>query len=366
MQNPTQVAFAVLLVEDNPADAALVRHLLADADSGQFLVDCTSELASTIDYLAQQSVDVLLLDLRLGDSDGIETFRRVHAFAPDTPTVILTGLRDRTTARTAIREGAQDYLFKDELASALLVRTLRYAIDRKRTEKRLLRAERLSAIGEMVTGLAHESRNALQRSQAALSMLENRLPADGELAELVAHIQAAQDDLHHLYEEVRQYAAPATIARAIARLDAVVQQSWEKVTSVCDARDVQLTQDTHGHDLQCMIDEFAIEQVFRNLFENSLAASPDSAQVRVDWSPAQLGSRAAWRGAVRDGGPGLTDEQRRRLFEPFYTTKTRGTGLGLAIVKRLIEAHGGTIEVGPGGECGTEFIVTLPCRGASA
>ncbi len=74
---------------------------------------------------------------------------------------------------------------------------------------------------------------------------------------------------------------------------------------------------------------------------------------------ADLGGRPALRVAVRDNGPGLTEEQRRRIFEPFYTTKAHGTGLGMAIARRIIEAHGGTIAVGGAGP-GAEFVITLP------
>src|SRR5207253_6562752 len=100
------------------------------------------------------------------------------------------------------------------------------------------------------------------------------------------------------------------------------------------------------------------EQVFRNIFENALAATPGAAEVTVRCAPTSLDGRPAVLVSVRDNGPGLGAEQRRRIFEPFYTTKTKGTGLGMAIAQRIVEAHGGRIGVGPGP--GAEILLTLP------
>ena len=80
----------------------------------------------------------------------------------------------------------------------------------------------------------------------------------------------------------------------------------------------------------------------------------------MQWAECDLAGQPAIRVAVRDNGPGLTADQRKRLFEPFYTTKVQGTGLGMAIASRLVEAHGGTIEAGPAEGPGTTILITLP------
>jgi two-component system, LuxR family, sensor kinase FixL len=105
------------------------------------------------------------------------------------------------------------------------------------------------------------------------------------------------------------------------------------------------------------VDPFRLEQVLRNIFENSLAACRDP--VEVACSPDTLDGEPALRVAVRDNGPGLNAEQRQRIFEPFFTTKTQGTGLGMAIAERIVEAHGGQIGVGTPA-CGAEILITLP------
>lgn len=82
--------------------------------------------------------------------------------------------------------------------------------------------------------------------------------------------------------------------------------------------------------------------------------------VTAEWSPIDLHDRPAIRVALRDNGPGLSSEQRRNLFEPFYTTKTQGTGLGMAIARRIVEAHGGSIVAGGIGGPGAEILIILP------
>ena len=113
-----------------------------------------------------------------------------------------------------------------------------------------------------------------------------------------------------------------------------------------------------------MGDPFRLEQVFRNILDNSLAACADPVAIEIRSAAAEIDGQPALRIIVRDHGPGLSPEQRQRIFEPFFTTKTRGTGLGMPITKRIVEAHGGTIAVGEGGGVGAEIILTLP-RGLS-
>jgi two-component system, LuxR family, sensor kinase FixL len=229
-------------------------------------------------------------------------------------------------------------------------------------QQQALRLERLAAIGQVSAGLAHESRNALQRGQACLERLRWKLQGQPEALDLLARAQQAQHDLVRLYEDVREYAAPVKVEPAPCDLAAVWRQAWAEVLALAPGRDARL-EAAAGECLVCG-DAFRLGQVFRNLFENSLTACPGPVCVTVACGPAELGGGPALRVAVRDNGPGLSEEQRRRVFEPFFTTKVKGTGLGLAIVKRIVEAHGGTVTVGGAPAGGAEIVFTLP-RGTS-
>jgi signal transduction histidine kinase len=226
-------------------------------------------------------------------------------------------------------------------------------------QHRLVQSERLAAIGQMITGLAHESRNAFQRSQACLEMLGLEVQDRPAALDLIQRIQRAQDHLHHLYEEVRFYAAPIHLERVSCRLDGIWRDTWRHLEQIWKAKDIRLVEPQSVPEIFVQADSHALERVFRNLFENAVMASPSGVSVELSVSHCKLGDRLGVEVRVRDHGHGLERATRERIFEPFFTTRTQGTGLGLPITKRLIEAHGGTIEFGWPEE-GAEAIIRFP------
>ncbi|PMB12633.1 hybrid sensor histidine kinase/response regulator [Fischerella thermalis CCMEE 5282] len=131
----------VLLVEDNPGDVRLLREFLWDVTNAQFELMPVERLDRTLKLLNQESFDVILLDLSLPDSQGLETFITLHRQAPAIPIIVLTGLDDENLALRAMQEGAQDYLVKGQVSGDLLVRCMRYAIERQRIEEALRQSE---------------------------------------------------------------------------------------------------------------------------------------------------------------------------------------------------------------------------------
>jgi signal transduction histidine kinase len=246
----------------------------------------------------------------------------------------------------------------DELERRVEERTAALA----EAQKKMLHAERLAAIGEMVAGLAHESRNALQRSDACVERLSWRVQDRPDALDLVGRIRAANDDLRRLFEDVRAYAGPVRLDLDYCDLAEVWRDAWAQLAPGRGSRDVLLCEDTEGVDLEITGDGFRLRQVFANIFDNALAACADPVRITVRCEETSLAGRPAVRVAVSDNGPGLNDEQRQKIFEPFYTTKAQGTGLGMAIAKRIVEAHGGELAVGQRNAPGAEIHVTLPLR----
>ncbi|MBI3779877.1 MAG: PAS domain S-box protein, partial [candidate division NC10 bacterium] len=153
----------ILLIEDNPGDTRLLQEALAEVGETSIDLECVSELSTGLTRLAQGWIDLVLLDLGLPDSQGLETLGRTHGAAPEVPIVVLTGLGDDSVAVHALRRGAQDYLVKGQVESGVLRRTIRYAIERHRMQVALRESEArkgaiLEAALDCIVTMDHEGR----------------------------------------------------------------------------------------------------------------------------------------------------------------------------------------------------------------
>lgn len=155
----------VLLIEDNPGDTRLIRQMLAKVRTASFDLKWADRLSTGLEQLATGGIDVVLLDLSLPDSQELNTFTKVHVKAPTVPIIVLTGLDDETVGVRTMREGAQDYLIKGRVDSNLLVRSIRYAIERQR----LMEEVRSQSIIDELTKL-HNRRGFLTLGQQQLKI----------------------------------------------------------------------------------------------------------------------------------------------------------------------------------------------------
>lgn len=234
--------------------------------------------------------------------------------------------------------------------------------ERLASQERLLQSTRLAAIGEMMTGLAHESRNALQRARAALEMLDLDLEQRPDLQTLSQRATSAIEELQRLYEEVRNYASPIQLERRLCDLREVWEEAWIQVQQVHRDKLITMTSNRQSPVQLVNADCHRMNQVFRNIFENAVAVLPEhGGEVYVTSQVIVEDGMKLLEISIRDNGPGMNEEQRGRIFEPFYTTKTRGTGLGMAIVRRIMESHGGSTSVGHSKQ-GAVILLRLPMK----
>lgn len=140
---------SILLIEDNPGDVALIQNMLGNIRGMPVQMQCAHKLADGLELLQGNTFDLILLDLALPDSQGVETVSKTRSHAPDLPIIVLTGHNDEAVGANAVWAGAQDYLVKGQVSAPLLVRAIRYAISRQRFQS----AIRQQSLVDEVTGL---------------------------------------------------------------------------------------------------------------------------------------------------------------------------------------------------------------------
>jgi len=222
-------------------------------------------------------------------------------------------------------------------------------------------SERLAAIGQMVTGLAHESRNVLQRSHACLEALLQDIEDRPEALKQAHRIQNALDRLHILYEEVRNYAAPINLDREPVDLVRLTSTAWYNLeTRWRDQGTTLAVKCEHPADAMITGVRHRLDQVLTNLLQNAIDAAGQNGAICCTISRSE--DNTSCRMVLEDNGPGISNDRIARVFDPFFTTKTKGTGLGLAITKRIIEAHHGKIQIERSELGGAKMTIDLPAH----
>ena len=206
----TNRSLKVLLVEDDPGDAFLLKTLLPQTEPVQFDLVCATRLTEGLENLSDTAFDIMLLDLSLPDSVGLDTIDKVRTYTLDVPIIVLTGLDDEEIAMQAVQAGAQDYLAKGDLDANMLTRAIRYAVERHRLQTELAQAQRqeeesLKQANDELE-MRVEARTAeLQQANAHLQdEIAERTKAEREREALVNHLMAANQSLEELTQEVRQ------------------------------------------------------------------------------------------------------------------------------------------------------------------
>ena len=201
----------VLLVEDNPADARLVREMLKDAHRPVELTHA-ARLRDALEFLRTTGFNAILLDLNLPDSEGMNTFLRARAEAAHAPIVVLTGLADEEVAARAVREGAQDYLVKAEVDGPLLYRSIRYAVERNASDETIRRSGALyrNLIEGSIQGVLIHVDGIIKLANPALAAMLGFERGDELVGQPVWQYIAPQDrEMAQAYQRARREGRPA-------------------------------------------------------------------------------------------------------------------------------------------------------------
>lgn len=363
MMSEQRDEFNLLLVEDNPGDVLLVREMLHDAPITS-RVQVAGRLDEALSQLAGDHFDVVLLDLSLPDSHGLETLHRMSDVAGQAPIVVLTGLDDRDAAIEAVRSGAQDYLIKGQFGGPLLERAIHYAIERKRIEREERRLMQMK--DDFISLVSHQLRTPLTSAAGFLELI-----CDGK----VADEEIRQDFLERAYGEVQKLVTLVESLLNISRLEAgelpfneeqfdlrdLVTESTQSLESMASSKGITFHHGLPDTAVTVKADRKWLGEVLVNLLTNAIKFSPAQGSVQVLCRTRDSEATVA----VRDEGEGIPEEELAHVFDRFYQAESAakkagvGTGLGLYIAKGIVEAHGGTIGVKSKQDGGSIFFFNL-------
>jgi signal transduction histidine kinase len=362
----------VLLIEDNPGDADLVRLRLTEGKSG-VQVDCVPRLADALVCLEADTPALVLLDLNLPDSHGADTFRRIMQKAPNVPIVILSGQDDEVLATKAVHMGVQDYLIKGDITSKQLERALRYAIERQGLLRALesTRKQQLEFKDQFLSHVSHEFRTPLTCIHQYVTLLLDGLAgplAPNQIDHLKSVLKSTQQ-LHamirDLLEATRADSGKLRIERRCIDIRELAQQAVTMMQPTASEKRVNLELVVDSAISLVYADPDRALEVLVNLIDNALKFTPAAGSVTVKASLVETDPSSVYI-SVTDSGRGIPQEALPRVFERLYQDPNavdgnrNGLGLGLYIAKEIVTLHGGRMWVASETGCGSTFSFTLP------
>jgi two-component system, NtrC family, sensor histidine kinase PilS len=226
-------------------------------------------------------------------------------------------------------------------------------------ESRMRQADRLATVGRMAANIAHEIRNPLASLTGAIEVLTSPLTADDARERLSQIVARESERLNHIIKNFLEYARPAPLALATFDVAAAAEEVLLLLEHRASPGSLKVLRE-FAPSIPWAVDAQQFRQILWNLCLNAVEAMPEGGELRV--SVAARGETLEV--AVSDTGDGIAAGDVAHVFEPFFSTKPEGTGLGLALVHRIVQDHGGEIDVRSSPGLGTTFTVTLPARNA--
>jgi signal transduction histidine kinase len=365
----------VLLIEDNPGDARLIWEMLQGSDSGSTKLVHASGLSNGLAKLEHQPFDVLLLDLGLPDSYGLDTFLAAQIAAPYLAIVVLTGNSDEAYALQAVQAGAQDYLVKGEVNGRALARAIRYAAERKQIAQELYQAKQEAEVAarfksDFLAGMSHELRTPLTSILGFTEVLLMKLPGPltPDQEKHLNNVDLSAKHLLLLINDLLDIAKIESGKREISMESMSCRHVIEEVASLMSPlahkKGVHFDARLPSTEITVNSDRRLLTQIILNLCHNAIKFTQQG-KVCVELAQQHVNGQRTTKISVVDTGVGIRLEDQAKLFESFTQVSTNdkqlreGTGLGLNLSQKLAQLIGGQIVFQSEYRKGSTFTLTI-------
>jgi len=362
----------VLLIEDNPGDADLVRLRLVEGQS-PVRVNCVNRLSDGLASLTVETPSVVLLDLNLPDSRGAETFRRVIEHSPNVPVVVLSGQDDEALAMKAMHQGVQDYLIKGNISSKHLERAIRYAVERQALIRALeiTQKQQLEFKNQFLSHVSHELRTPLTCIHQYVTLLLDGLagPIAPDQSDHLKTVLKSVNQLHamirDLLEATRAESGKMRVEPRCVALGDLVRQAVAMLKPTADEKHIGLEIGLDQRLPLVQADPDRVLEIMINLLDNAIKFTPPEGAVMLQASMVDADPGSVYI-AVSDTGRGISPEAKALIFERLYQdpdsidNNRSGLGLGLFICREIVRLHGGRIWVSSEPGQGSIFTFTIP------
>ncbi|MDK2408735.1 hybrid sensor histidine kinase/response regulator [Aphanizomenon sp. PH219] len=375
----------ILLIEDNLAEARLLQEFIKLTKSQNFGLVHVQRLQDGIKQLNSQKYDVILLDLTLPDSQGLCSIPQLLQQNPSNPIIVLTNTNDEELAIEAVRQGAQDYLVKRHVNPDILVRSVRYAVERKQfleqlnqinqtletqvEEKttELLKSQEINQLkSEFMAMLSHDIRNPLNTILLAAGLLEKyqKELTNNSQIDYVQLIRSAIKNVSHLVDEAsligKSDSGQLAYQPHILNLENLCSELVEQSQLPAQEQQLNLIFTSSEHCFEFLGDETLLKHIINNLLNNAIKYSIPGGTVLFELIKQEKTVILRF----QDQGIGMSEKDQKKLFQPFHRGENvgiiPGSGLGLTIVQQCVIAHRGEITVNSQVGVGSTFTVTLP------
>jgi two-component system sensor histidine kinase HydH len=229
----------------------------------------------------------------------------------------------------------------------------------RRLQDEVRRQEKLAVMGGLAAGVAHEVRNPLSSIKALATFFAGEFEDGSESHEAAKVMVQEVDRLNRVITELLEFSRPTDLKRQASDAGQLISHSIQLVQRDAANKHIDIKVNTADDICSAWIDPDRLTQCLLNLYLNAIQAMEDGGTLAVTCKPGEAGNFTI---VVSDTGSGIPGDQLNKIFDPYYTTKSKGTGLGLAIVQKIVEAHGGDTTVRSTTGKGTSFSISIPCE----